>query len=179
MSAASALALDVPPLQTLAPMAEAAATMAAHALDTVPVVLDRVSRKPVGVVRQADVEACVAAGDDPQVCLVQKHLSAAYVVAHPEDSVDFVERAGSGTTGVALVVGEDGRLSGVIVAPTGKSLDVTPVYKVQPMAGGVDGMELIWRCGDCGHIVQQVASPPDRCPSCSAPREHFFRVTED
>jgi rubrerythrin len=66
-----------------------------------------------------------------------------------------------------------------MVAPTGKSLHVTPIHELQPLAGGTDAMELIWRCGDCGHIVQQVASPPERCPDCGAPREHFFRVTED
>jgi CBS domain-containing protein len=179
MSAASLLALDVSPLQTSAPMAEAAAAMSAHALEAVPVVLDALSKKPLGIVRQADLDACRAAAHDQQACFVQNHLSRAFIVARPDDTVDFVESARSGTAGVALVVGEDGRLTGTIVAPAGRNVAVTPGYKVEPMAGGMQGMELIWRCGDCGYVVHRPATPPDRCPDCDAPREHFYLVTED
>lgn len=51
--------------------------------------------------------------------------------------------------------------------------------EIEPMVGGMQGMELIWRCGDCGYVVHRPASPPDRCPDCGAPREHFYLVTED
>jgi len=179
MSAASKLALDVPPLLPSAPMTRAAANLASHALEALPVVRDSTSRRPVGVVRQSDLDGCRAAGHDAQSCLVGNHVSGAYVIAHPDDAVDYTGPATSEGAGVALVVDDDGRLSGVIVAPAGKSLAVTPAYKIEPMIGGMQGMELIWRCGDCGYVVQRPASPPERCPDCGAPREHFYLVTED
>lgn len=179
MSAASKLALDVPPLLPSATMIRAAANLASHALEALPVVRDSVSRRPVGVVRQTDLAGCRTAGHDPQTCLVGNHISEAYVVAHADDTVDYTEAASSSATGVALVVGDDGGLSGMIVAPEGKSLAVTPAYKIEPMIGGMQGMELIWRCGDCGYVVHRPASPPERCPDCGAPREHFYLVTED
>jgi rubredoxin len=179
MSAASKLALDVPSLLPSAPMTRAAADLAAHAIEALPVVRDSASRRPVGVVRQTDLDGCRAAGHDLQSCLVRNHVSTAYLVAHPDDTVDYSEAASSEAPGVALVVGNDGGLSGVIVAPTGRSLAVTPAYKVEPMIGGMQGMELIWRCGDCGYVVHRPASPPDRCPDCGAPRENFYLVTED
>ena len=179
MSAASKLALDVAPLLPSTPMTRAAANLASHAISALPVVRDSASRRPVGVVRQTDLDGCRAAGHDPQTCLVGNHVSGAYVIAYPDDTVDYTDPPSSEEAGVALVVDNDGRLSGMIVAPEGKSLAVTPAYKIEPMVGGMQGMELIWRCGDCGHIVQQVHAPPDRCPDCGAPREHFFRVTED
>jgi CBS-domain-containing membrane protein/rubredoxin len=40
-------------------------------------------------------------------------------------------------------------------------------------------MELVWRCDDCGYLVQNAENPPDKCPQCGAPREHFESVTED
>ncbi len=40
-------------------------------------------------------------------------------------------------------------------------------------------MELLWKCDDCGYLVQNAENPPDNCPQCGAPREHFVSVTED
>lgn len=40
-------------------------------------------------------------------------------------------------------------------------------------------MELVWKCDDCGYLVQNAENPPDTCPQCGAPREHFVSVTED
>jgi predicted transcriptional regulator/rubredoxin len=40
-------------------------------------------------------------------------------------------------------------------------------------------MELLWKCDDCGFLVQNAENPPDKCPQCGAPREHFVSVTED
>jgi len=160
-------------------MAEAAAAMQTHAVEALPVVLDTASRRPAGVLRQGEIDDCRAAGHDPQGCPVRNHLSRAYLIARPDDTVDFAEPARPGAPGIALVVGEGGRLLGMIAAPGGGSLSVTPAHKIEPMVGGMQGMELIWRCGDCGYVVHQPASPPDRCPDCGAPREHFFLVTED
>ena len=179
MPQASQLAIDVPPLLPTASMAEAAAAMQAHAVEALPVVFDAVSRQPAGVVRRGDIDACRAAGHDPQTCPVRNHLSRAYLIARPDDAVDFVEPARPGAPDIALVVGDDGRLLGMIAAPRGSSPSVTPAHKIEPMVGGMQGMELIWRCGDCGYVLHRPASPPDRCPDCNAPREHFFLVTED
>lgn len=54
-----------------------------------------------------------------------------------------------------------------------------PLPSPEPMVGGAGGMELVWRCLECGHLLQRAASPPDRCPDCGAPREHFLLLTED
>ncbi len=40
-------------------------------------------------------------------------------------------------------------------------------------------MELLWKCDDCGNLVANAENPPDSCPQCGAPREHFVSVTED
>jgi len=178
MPTASQLAKDIPPLVPAASVAEAAAAMQSHAVDVLPVVSDAASRRPAGVVRRSDIDACGAAGHDPRACPMRNHLSTAYVIARPDDTVDFAPSA-SGTAAAALVVGEDGRLLGTIIAPPGASLTVTPAHNIEPMAGGMQGMELIWRCGDCGYVVHRPASPPDRCPDCGAPRENFYLVTED
>jgi len=179
MPQASQLAKDVPPLLPTASMAEAAAAMQAHAVDALPVVFGAVSRQPAGVLRRGDIDACRAAGHDPQGCPVRNHLSRAYLIARPDDGVDLAEPARPGAPGIALVLGDDGRLLGVLAAPPGGSLSVTPAHRIEPMVGGMQGMELIWRCGDCGYVLHRPASPPDRCPDCNAPREHFFLVTED
>ncbi len=39
--------------------------------------------------------------------------------------------------------------------------------------------ELLWRCGRCGYQRPRAEGPPERCPDCGAPREEFYRVTED
>ena len=39
--------------------------------------------------------------------------------------------------------------------------------------------ELVWRCARCGYLMPRAKGPPDRCPDCGAPREEFYRVTED
>ena len=39
--------------------------------------------------------------------------------------------------------------------------------------------ELVWRCSRCGYLLPRAEGPPDRCPDCGAPREDFYRVTED
>jgi hypothetical protein len=179
MPLASQLTRDIPPLLPTASTAEAAAAMTARSDDALPVVFDMTSRQPAGVVRRGDIDACRAAGHDPHTCPVRNHLSRAYLIARPDDAVDFAEPARPGAPDVALVTGEDGRLLGMIVAPRGSTLTVTPAHKIEPMVGGMQGMELIWRCGDCGYVVHRPASPPDRCPDCDAPREHFFLVTED
>ncbi len=49
----------------------------------------------------------------------------------------------------------------------------------EPFVGGMGGMELVWRCGRCGHLLYDVESPPDRCGVCGARREEFVRQTED
>ena len=39
--------------------------------------------------------------------------------------------------------------------------------------------ELVWRCFRCGHLLVRRNGPPQSCPSCDAPREEFYLVTED
>ena len=38
--------------------------------------------------------------------------------------------------------------------------------------------ELLWRCSQCGEMGD-VATIPDECPSCRAPREDLYYWTED
>lgn len=38
--------------------------------------------------------------------------------------------------------------------------------------------ELLWRCSECGELGA-IASMPDRCPSCDAPKEAIYYWIED
>lgn len=49
----------------------------------------------------------------------------------------------------------------------------------EPFAGGMGGMELVWRCLRCGYQVDGPADPPQRCPVCGASREDFVLLIED
>lgn len=49
----------------------------------------------------------------------------------------------------------------------------------EPFAGGMGGMELVWRCLRCGYLLDAAPDPPERCPVCGARREEFILVTED
>jgi rubrerythrin len=41
------------------------------------------------------------------------------------------------------------------------------------------GMELIWRCTECGYLQTRVEQLPDQCPNCGAVKEAFVLVDED
>lgn len=41
------------------------------------------------------------------------------------------------------------------------------------------GMELIWRCTECGYLQTRVEQLPDHCPNCGAAKEAFVLVDED
>ena len=179
MAIASELMRAVPPCAARSTMREAAGRLATGDIDVLPVVDDEARRIAVGIISTAEVEACRAAGHDPAACLVERHLSRDFILAFPDDPVERTAAASGGPpVRAALVVGEDRRLLGLIPADGG-FLRVTPAHKIEAMVGGWGGLELVWRCGDCGHTVARPASPPERCPDCGAPREHFVFLTED
>jgi len=56
--------------------------------------------------------------------------------------------------------------------------------EVLPPESRAAATELIWRCSRCGYQLPvgegaREGGPPERCPDCGAPREEFYRVTED
>jgi len=53
------------------------------------------------------------------------------------------------------------------------------VPEVLPPEVRAAATELVWRCSRCGYLLPRAEGPPDRCPDCGAPREEFYRVTED
>jgi rubrerythrin len=50
---------------------------------------------------------------------------------------------------------------------------------VCPISVRASAMELLWVCGDCGEHYPRSLNPPETCPNCSAPREHFYSPVED
>lgn len=70
-------------------------------------------------------------------------------------------------------------MAGGVVQPTDLGLEVKAVKSGAVHETRAVAMELIWKCDDCGQIVQNAENPPDKCPNCGAPREHFVSVTED
>ncbi|GEM_PF-4334603 len=40
-------------------------------------------------------------------------------------------------------------------------------------------MQLVWKCGGCGYLKVREELAPASCPSCFAPREEFYLLTED
>lgn len=41
------------------------------------------------------------------------------------------------------------------------------------------GLEVVWRCGECGHTWEKREGTPETCPNCGAPKEAFYLVEED
>ncbi|MDO8586275.1 MAG: hypothetical protein Q7T82_04485 [Armatimonadota bacterium] len=41
------------------------------------------------------------------------------------------------------------------------------------------GLELIWRCTECGYVQAKREALPEACPSCGAPKQSFVLVEED
>ena len=178
MPLAAELMQDVAPLTAHSTMSEAAQRLAVADIDVLPVVQDETRRQPAGIISTAELEACRAAGHEPGTCPVERHLAQDFSLAFPDDQVERTGAAAGRPLRAVLVVGDDRRLQGIIPAGVG-ALHVTPAHRIEPMTGGWGGMELVWRCGDCGHHVARPASPPQRCPDCGAPREHFVLLTED
>ena len=178
MPLAAELMREVQPLPARSTVAEAARRLSSSDIDVLPVVQDEARRQPIGIISMAEVAECRAAGHDPATCPVERHLGRDFALAYPDDRVERTGEAGGRPLRAVLVVGEDRGLRGVIRAD-GASLEVTPAHKIEAMVGGWGGMELVWRCGDCGYTLVRPASPPERCPDCGAPREHFVLVTED
>jgi rubrerythrin len=50
---------------------------------------------------------------------------------------------------------------------------------VAPISVRATAMELLWVCGDCGEHYPRSVTPPEKCPNCDAPREHFYSPVED
>lgn len=63
--------------------------------------------------------------------------------------------------------------------PPDDSEDVGRVKRGEVFEGRTFGMELVWRCADCGYQLLRMEALPDRCPDCAAPKEHFVAITED
>lgn len=57
--------------------------------------------------------------------------------------------------------------------------DGDDVPEVLPPELRTSATELMWRCAVCGYMLPRGKGPPDRCPDCDAPRQEFYRVTED
>ena len=92
--------------------------------------------------------------------------------------LDVTRMTGAGETG-----GTAGRPEGRPLRPE-EAYGVREVEghgePVMPGASGVtSGIELMWKCTDCGHHLERGHSMPATCPSCGAPREHFTLVEED
>lgn len=63
---------------------------------------------------------------------------------------------------------------GIHLVPAGEAEGVTTT-----LVGGAHGeADLVWRCGACGE-VGEIATMPDRCPNCGAPREEIYYLTQD
>ena len=41
------------------------------------------------------------------------------------------------------------------------------------------GMELVWRCLNCGFLMSRDKELPEQCPQCGAPKTEFEAVIED
>jgi tRNA nucleotidyltransferase (CCA-adding enzyme) len=70
-------------------------------------------------------------------------------------------------------------MAGGVIAAQDLGHDVKQVKSGAVHEARAVAMELIWKCDDCGHIEQAAENPPEKCPQCGAPREHFVSVTED
>jgi len=57
--------------------------------------------------------------------------------------------------------------------------DDEPEPEILPPEVRTAATELVWRCAVCGYQTPRTNGPPDRCPDCGAPREQFYRPTED
>lgn len=60
------------------------------------------------------------------------------------------------------------------VVPADHVADSTP----SEAARGYGEADLVWQCGQCGEIGA-IETMPDRCPSCQAPREEIYYLTQD
>lgn len=67
------------------------------------------------------------------------------------------------------------------VADVAGCVQKTHVQKTRRSGQGLDarGQELIWRCTECGHIIEKAVQLPDDCPSCGSHKEAFVLVEED
>ena len=70
-------------------------------------------------------------------------------------------------------------LAGGVVHASDLGHDVREVKSGAAHETRAMAMELLWRCDDCGYLHPNAENPPDKCPQCGAPREHFVSVTED
>lgn len=88
----------------------------------------------------------------------------------------------SPTPGDALY-NSDGELVGHVDHIDANVIKIIPTGEGEETAGseaarGYGKADLVWRCGQCGE-VGELDSMPDRCPSCDAPREELYYLTQD
>ena len=151
-------------------------------LSSVPVVE---SGRLVGVVSEADLIG--KSGSQVSEIMTSNPLTATEEMSLSDAATLLTERrikrlpVVRGEAVVGMISQRDlvrGMAGGVIVAQDlGHEVEQVKsgaVHETRAMA-----MELVWRCDDCGNIIQNAQDPPERCPQCGAPREHFVSVTED
>ena len=172
----------VPSVTAARPVRDVAEVMRRHGMDAVPIVDDEQGRRPVGVITASEIAGgCVGAGHDPCTCEVRVHMATDLILCRPDDSVSPVLARAPGKKGlppVVVVVHEDGSLAGMVPSPP-VGFEIAAAQKVEPLVGGMGGMELVWRCLDCGYQLLGAPVPPASCPDCQAPKEAFMLVTED
>jgi CBS domain-containing protein len=173
---------DIPAVLPPTTVRRVAEIMRQHAVEAVPIVQDEGGRRPIGVIWAVDiVTGCIAAGHDPSACQVREHMSTDFILRRPEDDVTPVLASATGQKGRAtavVVMDGAGRLVGMLPQPP-REPEAVPAEKVEPMVGGMGGMELVWRCLDCGYQLLGAPVPPASCPDCGTPKENFMLVTED
>jgi CBS domain-containing protein len=173
---------DIPTVLLPTTVRQVAEIMRQHAVEAVPIVQDEQGRRPIGVVMAVDIViGCVAAGHAPSSCQVRDHMSTDFILRRPDDDVTPLLASAPGGKGRAtavIVIDVEGRLVGMLPQPP-REPEAAAAEEVEPMVGGMGGMELVWRCLDCGYQLLGAPSPPASCPDCGAPKENFMLVTED
>jgi CBS domain-containing protein/rubredoxin len=167
----------------------------------VPVVDSREERRVVGIITDKDIMRCTAGGDNPQTCLVEQFMGNTYETVNVNDDVETalaeVPASGSAPEGglssgattaggngglfgrrPIVVIDDERRVVGLITRPH-LAMDIAKVQSGQVVSARAEGMQLVWRCTDCGYLLTRAEQLPDQCPDCGAPRENFVLVTED
>ena len=62
---------------------------------------------------------------------------------------------------------------------TASADEVNPPARRPGQGLDAGGMEIIWRCTECGCLQSRGDDLPEACPCCGAPREVLVLVEED
>jgi len=84
---------------------------------------------------------------------------------YDEDGQVLGQVSGYTTDGFEVKIGEGGSASG----------DDAETIPGQEFGEGY----LMWRCSECGEMVDLGSGMPDTCPECGAPEESIYAVEED